>query len=130
MMTKVKEVAPVLPVRDIQSAVKFYGKLGFQLAFEDQSKPRRYAGVRRDGVGIHLQWHSQAEFEHCRASVGMLRLMVDDPDALYGEYSSKGLLDKNKQILNTGWGTREFGLFDPDGNGLTFYAASTGAPNP
>lgn len=116
----VQEISPVLPVRDVKSAIEFYGKLGFQLAFEDQSEPRRYAAVRRDGVGIHLQWHSEAEFEHCRAGIAMLRLKVDDPDALYAEYSRQGLV-KNRQINDTAWGTREFGLFDKDGNGLTFY---------
>ena len=123
-MAKLGKINPVLPVRDIKKAVEFYDKLGFKLAFTDSSEPRRYAGVTRDGVALDLQWHSEAEFAGGRAGVTMLRVTVDDPDSLHSEYSRGGALAEKKEVKDTDWGTREFGLFDPDGNGLTFYRAS------
>jgi hypothetical protein len=51
----------------------------------------------------------------------MLRFVVDDPDALLEEYKAKGLVPEGTSVEDKPWGTREFGFFDPDGNGLTFY---------
>lgn len=122
-MPKLNRLNPVLPVRAIDKAVDFYQRLGFKVAFTDSSEPRRYAGVVRDGIELDLQWHSEAEFNSCRAGVAMLRVSVDDPDGLHKEYSREGVLTDRKSVRDTEWGTREFGLFDPDGNGLTFYKA-------
>jgi uncharacterized glyoxalase superfamily protein PhnB len=118
-----KEVQPVLPVRDVDRALRFYvERLGFQLAFRDRPGPDvRYAGLRRDGVELHLQWHDEADFHGVEAGTLMLRFVVDDPDALFAEYEDKGVFHERTRLADTPWGTREFGFFDPDGNGLTFY---------
>ncbi|MEM7383358.1 MAG: VOC family protein, partial [Verrucomicrobiota bacterium] len=50
------QVQPVLPSQDVPASIDFYvEKLGFTLAFKDADQPT-YAGVRRDGVELHLQW--------------------------------------------------------------------------
>lgn len=112
-------VHPVLPSRDVSAAVAFYvGKLGFTLAFQDAASPR-YAGVRRDAVELHLQWHDPEEWD--RVERPMLRFLVADVDALHAEYADKGMFHSRTMLRDTPWRTREFAFFDPDRNGLTFY---------
>jgi hypothetical protein len=50
-----------------------------------------------------------------------LRIVVDDPDALYDEYKDKDVFYEGTQLRDTPWGTREFALYDLDRNALTFY---------
>ena len=114
-----KEVNPVLPSQNVALAVEFYvKKLGFSLAFQDSDEPK-YAGVERDDVKIHLQWHAAEEWD--LADRPMLRFLVADVDALFDEYKDKGVFHANTALRDTPWGTREFAFFDGDKNGLTFY---------
>jgi len=50
----------------------------------------------------------------------MLRLVVDDPDALFEEYYEHGVFHDETTLGDTEWGTREFALWDLNHNGLTF----------
>jgi catechol 2,3-dioxygenase-like lactoylglutathione lyase family enzyme len=136
-MARFHEVHPVLPVRDVKAAVRYYTEqLGFSLEFQDRADDPNYAGVRRDGVTLHLHGQFEADFLAGTAGLAMLRLLVDDPDALFEEYRGKAefykrtrahdpvvsLVDAEQlHVQNTAWGTREFGFYDPDGNNLTFY---------
>lgn len=114
-------VFPVLPARDVGASVRFYvDRLGFELLFQDTPDAPRYAAVRRGGVKLHLQWQSEEDFQKGTAGQCMLRLLVDDPDALYEEYKNKGVFHDRTRLRDTAWGTREFAFFDPDRNGLTF----------
>lgn len=111
---------PVLPSRDIARAIAFYvHQLGFELAFSDSDDEPRYAGLTRDDVEIHVQWHDPAEWE--RVERPMLRFVVPDVDSLFEEYRDKGVFHERTALRDTGWGTREFAFYDLDGNGLTFY---------
>ena len=119
-MQQFKGVHPVLPVQDVRAAARFYcEKLGFSPLFADSDDDPRYAGVGRDGVEIHLQWHDPAEW----ASVDrpQLRFLVEDVDGVYAEFKSAGAIPEGKVVRDTAWGTREFAFFDPDKNGLAFY---------
>ena len=114
-----REVHPVLPCRDVAASVRYYvERLGFRLLFQDADDPR-YAGVRRDAVEIHLQWHDASEWE--RTERPMLRFVVAEVDALFEEYSAQSVFHAGTALRDTPWGTREFAFYDPDGNGLTFY---------
>lgn len=114
-----KQVQPVLPSQDVRAAVEFYvRRLGFELAFQDAEEVT-YAGVRRDGVELHLQWHDPQEWS--RTERPMLRFVVADIDALFEEWKDKGVFHENTSLRGTPWGTREFAFYDLDGNGLTFY---------
>ena len=121
--TRFNDVQPVLPVRNVERALRFYlDRLGFVLAFRDRPGPdANYVGVRRDNVEVHLQWHDEVDFKGVEAGTLMLRFVVDDPDALFGEYKEKGVFHERTHLADTPWGTREFAFFDLDGNGLTFY---------
>jgi catechol 2,3-dioxygenase-like lactoylglutathione lyase family enzyme len=112
-----KATHPILGTRDIQQAIGFYtALLGFTLAFVDNADEPNYVGFRRDGVELHMQF----QFEHEMGTI-RLRFLVDDPDTLFDEYRQLGVACSPSGIRNTAWGTREFALYDPDRNSLTFY---------
>jgi uncharacterized glyoxalase superfamily protein PhnB len=120
--TELKDVIPILDVRDVEAALRFYvDRLGFQVDFRYEDDPSNYAGVRRGAVYLHMQWQHEDEFRKGTAGRLRVRILVDDPDALFEEYRAKGVFDERTQVRETAWRTREFGFRDPDGNGLTFY---------
>lgn len=115
-----QEVNPVLPVRDVEAAVAYYTeRLGFQLRFQHPPQSPRYAGVERDAVKIHFQWHDEADFTG--VDQPSLRFAIDDVDGLFAEYQDKEVFHARTALQDTAWGTREFAFYDPDGNGLFFY---------
>ena len=121
-VTHFKDVVPILDVRDLEQSLRYYvERLGFQVEFRYAEDPSNYAGVRRDGVYLHMQWQHHEHFEKGTAGRGRFRILVDDPDALFDEYRRTGVLDNSIQVRDTPWGTREFGFRDPDGNGLIFF---------
>jgi uncharacterized glyoxalase superfamily protein PhnB len=114
-------VIPVLPARNVSEAIRFYvDRLGFVLRFTDREEDPLYAGVRRGEIVLHLQFQYEKDFKAGTAGQCMLRLVVDDPDALYEEYKDKGVFTPGAGPEDTEWKTREFGFSDPNGNGLTF----------
>ncbi|AZQ57784.1 glyoxalase/bleomycin resistance/extradiol dioxygenase family protein [Maribacter sp. MJ134] len=115
------QIHPVLPVRDVVHALDFYvNRLGFKIAFADDSKKPTYAGVLRDDIEIHLQWHDAKEWE-LNGDRPMLRIVTQNIEALYEEYSEKSVFNAHTLLRETAWGTKEFAFYDPDNNGLTFY---------
>ena len=119
-MSSFRAVHPVIEVGDLVGAVRWYVEvLGFQLVFDDGGDPPGYAGLRRDGVEIHLQSHPEpgwSEEGRC-----IYRFLVDDPDALLTELRERSPAFSDREVQDTPWGTREFGRYDPDGNALFFY---------
>ena len=118
-----KETHPILGTRDIRRAIEFYTqKLGFQLAFRDETDPPNYVGFRRDAVELHMQFQFEYEMGTTR-----LRFLVENPDALIDEYRQRGVECTSDGVHDTPWGTREFALYDLDRNALTFYRDLTSA---
>ena len=112
-----KETHPIIGTRDIARAIEFYTKmLGFDLTFRDSTDTPNYIVFRRDAIALHMQF----QYEHEMGTI-RLRFLVDDPDALFAEYSQRGIACTDSGIRDTPWGTREFALYDPDRNALTFY---------
>jgi catechol 2,3-dioxygenase-like lactoylglutathione lyase family enzyme len=110
------QVLPILGTRDVAKAVRFYvDRLGFTLAFGVPTNEGNYVGLRRDGVVLHMQFQYEDEMGTTR-----LRILVDDPDALYAEYQDKDVFYEGTRLEDTSWGTREFALYDLDRNSLTF----------
>ncbi|MGB5665877.1 MAG: glyoxalase superfamily protein [Maribacter sp.] len=115
------QIHPVLPVKDVVEALDFYvNRLGFKIAFADDSKKPTYAGILRDDIEIHLQWHDPAEWE-VSVDRPQLRIVTQNIEALYDEYADKEVFHAHTLLRETAWGTREFGFYDPFKNGLTFY---------
>ena len=112
-----QQTHPIIGTRDINRAIEFYTqRLGFKLAFGDKTDPPNYVGFRRDAVELHMQF----QFEHEMGTI-RLRILVDDPDALFDEYKHRGIQCTASAIRDTPWGTREFALYDLDRNAFTFY---------
>lgn len=115
------QIHPVLPVMDVVEALDFYvNRLGFKIAFADDSKNPKYAGVIRDAIEIHLQWHDAKEWEF-EVNRPMLRIVSQNIEVLYDEFYKKDVFDAYTLLRETAWGTREFAFYDPFKNGLTFY---------
>lgn len=120
-MATLRQVQPVLSVRNVDDSARWYrDNLGFEPLFADDQVQPTYGGIGRDDVEIHLQSHSEREWdEGLRGSV--YRFVVDDPDELFEELAARGDVLAAHAVDDTDWGTREFGLHDPDGNALFFY---------
>jgi hypothetical protein len=113
--------------RDLGVSEAFYRRLGFTLAFADVPSSPRYIGVRRDGIELHLQWHDVSQWAHPH-DLPTYRFVVDDVDELHRDFEAAGVFADGRSAHSpwarpgeTPWGTREFHVLDPDGNGLQFY---------
>jgi uncharacterized damage-inducible protein DinB/catechol 2,3-dioxygenase-like lactoylglutathione lyase family enzyme len=119
-------VHPVLMSRDVSASVRFYRRLGFSRTFQDRPRDPRYAAVAREGVELHLQWQDESQWA-TPIDRPTYRFLVRDVDALYRAFGAAGALALQAGASpwrapgDTPWGTREFHLQDPDGNGLQFY---------
>ena len=123
---------PALPSADVARAIAFYSeKLGFEpLHVEDG-----FAVLRRDDVTVNLwgatddSWHARSDWERpivsgaesFIAGTASCRVEVSGVDDLYARCADEGIVHPNGHIKNTWWGTREFGVLDPDGNLIGFY---------
>jgi catechol 2,3-dioxygenase-like lactoylglutathione lyase family enzyme len=120
-MPALLRVQPVLMCRDVPASIDFYvQRLGFTFLFHDDPANPRYAGVGRDGIELHLQWHDAVEWTYPNDRP-TYRFIVDDVDALFAEFQSRGGLSSSSAVRDTPWNTREFHVRDPDINGLQFY---------
>jgi catechol 2,3-dioxygenase-like lactoylglutathione lyase family enzyme len=114
------QIQPVLMSRNIEASIRFYEKLGFELLFRDDPAQPRYAGIHRDGIELHLQWHEAKEWEYPNDRP-TYRFLVEDVDGLWAQFRERGIVHDLKDVWDTAWGTREFHVRDPDRNGLQFY---------
>lgn len=124
---------PVLPVRSMARSLDFYrGKLGFTVIHEEES----YVVLRRDDAGIHLwlaadeSWRERGAgasspvvsgAESFIAGTSGCRVAVEGVDALHAAIQPLGILHPNAPLRDQWWGSREFGVLDPDNNLITFY---------
>ncbi len=107
-------------MRDIaQSLVYYVDKLGFTTVFVDSPNHPKYAGIKRDSVQLHLQWHQEENWKQMNAS--SLRFVISELQMLFEEYKGKGVFHEHTKLRKTDWGTEEFAFYDLDMNGLTFY---------
>jgi len=131
---------PALPVRDVETAVAFYGdKLGFHVLHHDGG----FAVLRRDDAVLHL-WQSddeswqgrtgersdspvQSGAESFLAGTASCRIEVTDVDALYAEMRDAGVLHPVSRmgVDDTDYGTREFSVLDLEGNLIGFHVWTT-----
>jgi len=128
---KLLSTTPVLPIGDMARSVAFYrDALGFRVLHQEAG----YAVLRRDGAGIHL-WAASDEgwrgrsgpspvvtgAESFLAGTASCRVQVTGVDALCEQLRPSGSLHPNAPLRDQPWGSREFGVLDPDHNLITFY---------
>lgn len=119
---KLHQIHPVLPVQNVLAALFFYtNKLGFEISFADDPKAPSYAGIRRDEIEIHLQWHDEKEWEG-EFNRPMLRIATENIESLYEEYAQQEIFPKETVLTETDWNTKEFAFYDLYMNGLVFYS--------
>lgn len=118
----VENVIPVLMCRDVSVSIEFFCRhLGFSLSFQDAPADPRYAGISRGPIELHLQWMDADQFRY-PIDQPNYRFAVADVDVLHGEFSARDV--NMTAVMDTPWGTREFHLRDPGGNGLQFFQRS------
>ena len=100
------QVAPFLPIGlDMERAVVFYEQ---ELGFEKVREGGRFVTVVRDGAKLILAKDDNEDL----AKGLMLRVDVEDIDALYKEYQKKNIPHLG-EIETQSWGGRAFSLKDP-----------------
>jgi len=119
-MGRLKRVAPIFPVRDLDVSLAHYARLGFTT--------RRYDGggygyAVRDAVEIHLGVATDFD-EHGHASA---YLFVDDAEVVAARWEAAGVEVHLPQ--DTEWGQHEGAVIDPDGNVIRFGSPMTEQPS-
>lgn len=111
---KFLSATPVLASLDIERSVEFFcSVLGFTKVHAEQGV---YGVVTRDEVAVHFWSCSEkhiAENTSCRIG-------VQGVESLYVTCKAAGVVHPNAPLSEKPWGTREFGVLDPDGNLITF----------
>jgi len=114
---KLNRIITVLPSQNIPRDLEWYQKnLGFETLF---SVDDMYAGIKRDGHTIHLQWHADTEDDPLLGG-SVIRIMVEDIEVCFKECLERGSVKEDKLRRNTPWSTHEFGLYDLNRNGIFF----------
>ncbi|MEV4625485.1 VOC family protein [Micromonospora sp. NPDC049523] len=105
-----EDVAPVVPVLDLDAALDRYRRLGFTA--HPYEGGERYGFVERGNVSLHLtEW---AEHDPLRTAATVY-LYVSDADALHTEWAASGVEGRLLEPRDTPYGLREFAFVDPDG---------------
>jgi len=105
-----QDVAPVVPVRDLEAALERYRRLGFTVRAYGHGTGYGYAD--RDSVSVHLsEWD-----EHDPKRTGsVVYLYVRDADAVWAEWKDTGVEGRFSPPVATDYGMREFAFVDSDG---------------
>jgi catechol 2,3-dioxygenase-like lactoylglutathione lyase family enzyme len=103
-------VAPIIPVRDLDTALGRYRRLGFDAVA--YGGPERYGFVNRGSVSIHLS--ESAEHDPVQTDTSVY-LYVSDADALYAEWQALEIEGELVEPQDTPYRLREFAYTDPDG---------------
>jgi len=114
-------VNPVIPVKNMRESLAYYErKLGFKKLFDDVGKGKEaitYAGVGRGTVCLHLQAMVAGQDD----AMPLIRIAVENIEALYEEYSKQGVVAQTAHLEEKPWGSKDFGLYDPNGAAIVFY---------
>ena len=137
MTVKFVKATPAMPSQDVALAVEFYGEV---LGFETVHAEDGFALLRRDGTTISLwgatdeSWRESFDSESFEpvqpvcsgaesfiAGTASCSVQVEGVDELYAHCNERGIVHPNGHLGDQPWGTREFGIVDPDGNLVTFW---------
>jgi len=103
---------PILPVRDLRRALRFYAKLGFRLLGPGDA-PTPYVIGKLAGLEIHL-WQTK------ESKRGLAYLRVGSLRRFHTRIAKVGLplrgVPSLTPIVYQPWGMEEFSLIDSEGN--------------
>ena len=119
----IRQIVPLFFTMDIPATLAYYkDKLGFECLGTWQEPPV-YAIVARDKHAIHFRCAKPptANPDKYRGELLDAYLFVDDADALYAEYTARGV-EFTRAPANMPWRCREFVVKDCDGRLLAFGA--------
>jgi hypothetical protein len=102
-------VAPRFVVHDMERALAFYGQLGFQTTYQDET----FAIIERDGIDLHLNYSPDPPKGHSVCWIGVTNI-----EALYEQYMPTNTIQSPLEAKP--WGLKEFFIRDPFGNLLLF----------
>jgi uncharacterized glyoxalase superfamily protein PhnB len=115
MSTEFVKVIPVLESADIARDVAWYKeKTGFEVSF---SHDKMYAGLYRDALEIHLQWHAGTKDDPMNGGA-VIRIDVKNIKPLFEEFKQRGTVKEKDLRQNTPWGTNEFAFHDLNSNAI------------
>ncbi|MBK9564796.1 MAG: VOC family protein [Saprospiraceae bacterium] len=109
------EINPKLPMRDKSLTKDYYLN---DLGFEELGDYGDYLIVGKDNIEIHF-----FEFKDLnpKDNYGQVYIRTNNVDKIYQEFLLKNVtIHPNGPLETKSWGQREFSLFDPDNNLLTF----------
>ena len=121
-MAKLLASAAILLVKDVVHSANWYrDKLGFSIAglYHD---PPGFGIIERDGQYIMLQKTNPALIKPNWKIVDKtnnIYFWVEDVDTLYKQFIEAGATI-DYTLYETPWGTKEFGINDPDEYDVTF----------
>ena len=123
------QIVPLFFTRDFERTLAYYKeKLGFECLGvwpkpQATADPPVYAIVARDGHAIHFRRAEPPTANPDKYPEELLDayVYVKDADALYAEYSGKGV-EFVRDLGNMPWNSREFVVKDCDGRLLAFGA--------
>jgi len=115
MSTELVKIIPVLESADIARDVAWYReKTGFEVSF---SHEKMYAGLYRNDLEIHLQWHAGTA-EDPLSGGAVVRIDVKNIKPLFEELKQRGTVKEKDFKANTPWGTNEFAFHDLNSNAI------------
>ena len=107
-------IIPVLPTSDIPRDIKWHDKYtGFKFSFGDDG----YAGLTRDHLEFHLQFHHGTKEDPVLGG-SVMKIFVKDIQPYYQEFIERGTIKEDKLRKNTDWRTHEFGFYDLNNNSI------------
>jgi len=119
----IRQIAPVFFTADLPGTLAYYeDKLGFECVGM-YGDPPFYAIVARDGHAVHFRSVDATAVHPEKYAEELLDayLLVEDVDAVYGEFAAKGV-EFSRELGDMPWGLREFVVKDCDGRLLAFGA--------
>ena len=114
MKSEFIDIIPVIPSANIERDLVWYKeKTGFESYFAD----KMYAGIRRENIYLHLQWHADTADDPLLGG-SVIRIFVKNIKPLFDEFVQRGTVRQEALRSNTPWGTHEFGFFDLNNNAI------------
>jgi hypothetical protein len=115
MSTEFVKIIPVLESADIDRDVNWYQeKTGFEVSFLHE---KMYAGLYRDDLEIHLQWHAGTKDDPMNGGA-VIRIDVKNIKPLFEELKQRGTVKEEDFRASTPWGTNEFAFHDLNSNAI------------